>query len=154
MGFGNVLNSTSFENVKKVFGVAGTAIFRSISKNVEKTVSETTPTDSPHPVPHPVPHGPPTLPHHWGGKGKEGLRHSYDASFRHAIAKRSKAKCKAKRSELQTPLTRRTGWRISVFFIGNVDSAASVVVVSVEVSLMIQYLFCCFFPFWWCHVTC
>ena len=45
----------------------------------------------------------------WGGKGKEGLRHSYDASFRHAIAKRSKAKCKAKRSEVQTPLTRRTG---------------------------------------------
>ena len=42
----------------------------------------------------------------------QGLRHYYDARFRHAIAKRSKAKCKAKRSkanckakrsELQTP---------------------------------------------------
>ena len=32
----------------------------------------------------------------------------------HAIAKRSKAKCKAKRSELQTPLTRRTVRRISM----------------------------------------
>ena len=45
----------------------------------------------PPPPPPPPPHCPPP-PQPWGGKGKEGLRHSYDASFRHAIAKRSIAK--------------------------------------------------------------
>lgn len=124
MSFENHFKSKNFENKKKSLRLFFDRFWNTLKKHFLKQ----SPTDPSHSVSHAVPSGffiPGTRNHcsQWGGKGKEGLRHSYDASFRHAIAKRSKANCKAiakrskanckaKRSELQTPLTRRTVRRI------------------------------------------